>query len=68
MKIPTNISSATKAGLTKAGTFSAKVARKHGGKLAVAGAGVSFGAYLIGGRRGRGVDRTSGRPTGMYSY
>lgn len=62
------ISQATRSGMRRAASVSGKVARKHGGKIAVGGAAVGFGSYLVGGRRGRGVDKTSGRPTGMYNY
>jgi len=62
------ISQATSAAMRRAASVSGRVARKHGGKIALGGASVGFGSYLVGGRRGRGADKTSGRPTGMYDY
>jgi len=62
------MSQVTKAGLGKARSISGGVARKHGKKIAAVGGGAAFGSYLVGGRRGRGVDKTSGRPMGMYKY
>lgn len=62
------MSKVTKAGLGRARSVSSSVAKKHGGKIAMVGGGAAFGSYLVGGRRGRGVDKTANRPTGMYDY
>lgn len=48
----------------------ANYAGKHKMKTAMGvTAGMGTASYMMGGRRGRGVDKTrGGRPTGMYGY
>jgi len=65
---PTRMSQATKSGLSSARSASGRIAKTGKGKVAMFGGAAAFGSYLVGGRRGRGVDKTSGRPTGMYKY
>lgn len=45
----------------------ARMVRAHPGKVAL-GAGIGMGALAMSRRTGRGVDRTTSRPTGMYAY
>lgn len=52
------------------GTRVVKTAMKHPYRTGAAGvAGAGAASYISGGsRRGRGVDKMPGRPTGMYKY
>ena len=74
---PGRASAATRSGLGRAkavsssvaktsGRVSRKIAKNPKRKIAAVGGGAAFGSYLVGGRRGRGVDKTTDRPTGMY--
>ena len=74
---PGRVSAATKTGVNRAKAVSSSVAKAPGRvsssiaknpkrKIAAVGGGAAFGSYLVGGRRGRGVDKTDDRPTGMY--
>ena len=74
---PKRASAATRSGLGRAkavyssvakapGRVSRSIAKNPKRKIAAVGGGAAFGSYLVGGRRGRGVDKTTDRPTGMY--
>lgn len=74
---PGRASKATRTGVNRAkavsssvakapGRVSSSIAKNHKRKIAAVGGGAAFGSYLVGGRRGRGVDKTDDRPTGMY--
>ena len=76
-RAPGRASKATRTGVTRAKAVSSSVAKAPGRvsssiaknpkrKIAAVGGGAAFGSYLVGGRRGRGVDKTDDRPTGMY--
>jgi len=54
---------------TKTGTKAAAYARAKPGRTIVGGTmGLGAAGYVTSGRRGRGVDRSSGRPTGIRRY
>ena len=54
---------------TKTGTKAAAYARAKPGRTIVGGTmGLGAAGYVTSGRRGRAVDRSSGRPTGMRRY
>ena len=59
-------SAATRSGLGRAKSAASKVTKSKKAKIGMVGGGAAFGSYLVGGRRGRGVDKTTDRPTGMY--
>jgi hypothetical protein len=42
-------------------------AKAHSKKIGMGAAGIAAGRSVIGGRRS-GLDKTRGRPTGMYNY
>ncbi len=42
-------------------------AKAHSKKIGMGAAGIAAGRSVIGGRRS-GLDKTNGRPTGMYNY
>ena len=54
---------------TKTGAKAAAYARAKPGRTIVGGTmGLGAAGYVTSGRRGRGVDRSSGRPTGIRRY
>ena len=69
MPMPTRAAlPALKGRITAAIPGSVRGAAKMGKKPAIVGGGAFLGGSMLMRRRRSGLDKTSGRPTGMYNY